>query len=179
MDERATLGVGHAGSVASDSQFENSEVGLRKNSCCSHRVQLHTRRRKLAEAPEEAREDNMTLAAILFATLIGAASGTNAAGLKFLADNKDKDGVITLASGLQYKVLRSGDGKAHPLANSPCECHCIATPIQTYLNLDEPTWLSFFSVSQTRGAPPPTIHLARFLIRRMRVAPPRRLLRTR
>jgi hypothetical protein len=30
---------------------------------------------------------------------------------------------VTLASGLQYKVLRAGDGGKHPLANSPCDCH--------------------------------------------------------
>jgi hypothetical protein len=37
-----------------------------------------------------------------------ARAGTNAAGLKFLEENKDKPGVITLPSGLQYKVLRAG-----------------------------------------------------------------------
>jgi len=30
---------------------------------------------------------------------------------------------VTLASGLQYKVLSSGDGIYHPTANSPCTCH--------------------------------------------------------
>ena len=52
-----------------------------------------------------------------------ARAGTNAAGLKFLEENKDKPGVITLPSGLQYKVLRSGHGDRHPLPNSPCACH--------------------------------------------------------
>ena len=42
---------------------------------------------------------------------------------KFLAENKFKEGVVTLASGLQYKVLRAGTGDKHPLPNSPCECH--------------------------------------------------------
>jgi len=32
-------------------------------------------------------------------------------GKKFLADNAKKDGVTTTASGLQYLVLKSGDGK--------------------------------------------------------------------
>lgn len=31
-------------------------------------------------------------------------------GMKFLADNKTKEGVTTLPSGLQYKVLREGSG---------------------------------------------------------------------
>ena len=38
------------------------------------------------------------------------ASTNKAAGEKFLAENKKKDGVVTLDSGLQYKVLKKGDG---------------------------------------------------------------------
>lgn len=45
------------------------------------------------------------------------------AGIKFLAENKGKDGVITLPSGLQYKVLEEGAGMEHPKVDSPCECH--------------------------------------------------------
>jgi hypothetical protein len=33
-------------------------------------------------------------------------AGTNEEGLKFLAENKKKPGVITLESGLQYKVRK-------------------------------------------------------------------------
>jgi FKBP-type peptidyl-prolyl cis-trans isomerase len=33
------------------------------------------------------------------------------AGDAFLAENKMKEGVVTLPSGLQYKILRAGDGK--------------------------------------------------------------------
>lgn len=33
-----------------------------------------------------------------------------AAGEKFLAENKDKEGVVTLESGVQYKVLTPGEG---------------------------------------------------------------------
>merc|ERR1712232_748426 len=32
-------------------------------------------------------------------------------------------GVAALPSGLLYKVLKKGDGKAHPTADSPCDCH--------------------------------------------------------
>jgi FKBP-type peptidyl-prolyl cis-trans isomerase FklB len=32
------------------------------------------------------------------------------AGEKFLAENKTKDGVVTLPSGLQYKIIKQGDG---------------------------------------------------------------------
>ena len=41
----------------------------------------------------------------------------------FLENNKTKAGVITLPSGLQYKVLRAGKGDSHPLASTPCSCH--------------------------------------------------------
>merc|ERR1712153_49906 len=63
--------------------------------------------------------------AFLIATLLVAAAiaGTNEAGLKYLEDNKGKEGVITLASGMQYKVLRQGEGVFHPTADSSCECH--------------------------------------------------------
>ena len=44
-------------------------------------------------------------------------------GEQFLQDNKSKDGVVTLPSGLQYKVISAGDGANHPTVDSPCECH--------------------------------------------------------
>ena len=45
------------------------------------------------------------------------------AGDAFLAANKDKEGVVTLPSGLQYKVLEEGPGMEHPTVGTPCECH--------------------------------------------------------
>lgn len=36
----------------------------------------------------------------------------------FFAENKNKEGVVTLESGLQYKVLKSGNGKTPKLSNS-------------------------------------------------------------
>lgn len=50
-------------------------------------------------------------------------AGTNEAGLKFLAENKNKEGVTELASGLQYKILRRGNGVFHPTVDSSCSCH--------------------------------------------------------
>jgi len=47
----------------------------------------------------------------------------------FLAKNKDKDGVITLASGFQYKVLVEGSGLKHPMKETPCDCHYMGTLI--------------------------------------------------
>jgi FKBP-type peptidyl-prolyl cis-trans isomerase FklB len=40
----------------------------------------------------------------------------------FFAENKNKEGVITLDSGLQYKVLKSGNGKS-PKLSSSVEAH--------------------------------------------------------
>ena len=43
-------------------------------------------------------------------------------GEKYLADNAKKEGVVTLPSGLQYKVLKEGDGKK-PAATDKVKCH--------------------------------------------------------
>lgn len=51
------------------------------------------------------------------------------ASIKFLEANKSKDGVLTLASGFQYKVLREGWGLDHPKVGTPCECHYAGTLI--------------------------------------------------
>ena len=59
---------------------------------------------------------------LLLASALISALATNPVGLKFLEDNGKKDGVVTLPSGLQYKVLRQGEGQRHPTANSPCVC---------------------------------------------------------
>ena len=49
-------------------------------------------------------------------------------GLKFLAENKKKEGVIELPSGLQYKVLNEGDGEI-PNATDQVKCHYHGTLI--------------------------------------------------
>merc|ERR1719305_2032102 len=58
--------------------------------------------------------------------------GSNEFGVKFLEDNAKQDGVISLPSGLQYKVLRTGDGDSHPTADSPCECHYEGRTAENY-----------------------------------------------
>ena len=45
-----------------------------------------------------------------------------AEGEAFLAQNAKSEGVVTLPSGLQYKVLKSGNG-ATPKASDSVECH--------------------------------------------------------
>ena len=51
-----------------------------------------------------------------------------AAGEAFLAENGKKDGVVTLPSGLQYQVLKEGNGKK-PLATDQVVCHYEGTLI--------------------------------------------------
>jgi FKBP-type peptidyl-prolyl cis-trans isomerase FklB len=46
----------------------------------------------------------------------GAADRNKTASADFLAKNGSKKGVQTTASGLQYKVMKPGDGKAPPIA---------------------------------------------------------------
>jgi FKBP-type peptidyl-prolyl cis-trans isomerase FklB len=49
-------------------------------------------------------------------------------GEAFLAENKKKEGVVALPSGLQYKVVKAGDGK-NPTAKDTVETHYRGTLI--------------------------------------------------
>jgi len=66
-----------------------------------------------------------------------------AAGDAYLKTNKDAEGVVTLPSGLQYKVLEEGPGLEHPTVDSPCECHYAGRLLDG----------SEFDSSYKRGAP--------------------------
>jgi len=50
------------------------------------------------------------------------------AGEAFLAENAKKEGVVTLPSGLQYRILKQGDGKK-PVSQDSVECHYRGTLI--------------------------------------------------
>ena len=78
--------------------------------------------------------------------LVGA-SGMNRFGIDFLQENKFKEGVVMLPSGLQYKILRKGDGTDHPTESSPCECHYEGRTAANYP--DGPV----FDSSYARGQP--------------------------
>lgn len=56
------------------------------------------------------------------------ASAAKKDGEAFLAENAKKDGVVTLPSGLQYQVLREGNGRK-PSATDQVECHYEGTLI--------------------------------------------------
>ncbi len=50
------------------------------------------------------------------------ADKNNAAAAKFLDQNKLKDGIITRSSGLQYRIIQTGDGEK-PKESDNVECH--------------------------------------------------------
>ena len=85
--------------------------------------------------------------ALLTLSLICGAAATNPAGVAFLKANKLKEGVVELPSGLQYKVLRAGDGTDHPTVSSACECHYEGRSASNYP--DGPV----FDSSYARGSP--------------------------
>ena len=60
--------------------------------------------------------------------LAAAATSNKEAGEKFLAENKKKEGVVTLESGLQYKVIKAGKGEK-PESNSQVVVHYHGTLI--------------------------------------------------
>ena len=57
-----------------------------------------------------------------------AATKNKADGAAFLEENKNKEGVVTLQSGLQYKILKQGDGES-PKASDTVSCHYRGTTI--------------------------------------------------
>lgn len=50
-------------------------------------------------------------------------AGSNDKSKKYLAEKAGEEGVVSLPSGLMYKVLRKGEGAFHPKVDAPCEVH--------------------------------------------------------
>ncbi|CAM9551695.1 unnamed protein product [Discosporangium mesarthrocarpum] len=69
---------------------------------------------------------------LVFAALVAAAfAGTTPAGVTFLEANRAKNGVVELPSGLQYRVIKSGEeGGKSPAVSTPCECHYKGSTIE-------------------------------------------------
>ncbi len=89
----------------------------------------------------------LLLAVAALACMLPAAHATNADGVAFLDQNKNKPGVNVLKSGLQYKILSKGKGDAHPKVSTPCECHYEGRTAQNYPDGDT------FDSSYKRGNP--------------------------
>ena len=78
---------------------------------------------------EEAQEYAKTHTEAIKAKAMEAQYGENkAAGEKFLAENKTKEGVVTTESGLQYKIIKAGKGEI-PTKESTVEVHYKGTLI--------------------------------------------------
>jgi FKBP-type peptidyl-prolyl cis-trans isomerase len=71
-------------------------------------------KRKQAETRKGSGDDKVELALL--------AAYNKRAGEVFLAENKAKDDVVTLSSGLQYKILKAGNGKK-PTEADTVECN--------------------------------------------------------
>ena len=100
--------------------------------------------------------------AIVFARLLAMfivlspAWASNAKGVAFLEEKEKEDGVFATGSGLLYKVLRKGQGKASPLAGTSCECHYEGTLIDgtkfdSSYDRGEPTSFAPNQVSKRRN----------------------------
>ncbi len=62
------------------------------------------------------------------AAVKNASDANQKAGAAFLAENTKKDGIVTLPSGLQYKIIKQGDGKK-PTETDIVECNYRGTLI--------------------------------------------------
>jgi FKBP-type peptidyl-prolyl cis-trans isomerase FklB len=76
-------------------------------------------------SPEDA---NQILEAFMAQSQEGDAAKNLEEGLAFLAENAKKDEVTELPSGLQYEILKEGDGDM-PTANDQVKCHYHGTLI--------------------------------------------------
>ena len=95
------------------------------------------------------------LAAAFITTVVTGAYATNEVGTKFLEEVSKKKDVITLDSGLRYKVLKKGEGWYSPYAETSCEVHYAGTTPSLTPNateIEESEWNEFDS-SYKRGSP--------------------------
>ncbi len=81
-----------------------------------------------------------------------------AAGEKFLAENKTKEGVVTTESGLQYKIITKGNG-AVPADTSKVKVHYKGTLI------DGTEFDSSYSRKDSKGNPKPSTFRANQVIK--------------
>eukprot|EP00579_Thalassiosira_antarctica_P000774 CAMPEP_0201867308 /NCGR_PEP_ID=MMETSP0902-20130614/1582_1 /ASSEMBLY_ACC=CAM_ASM_000551 /TAXON_ID=420261 /ORGANISM="Thalassiosira antarctica, Strain CCMP982" /LENGTH=233 /DNA_ID=CAMNT_0048392443 /DNA_START=46 /DNA_END=747 /DNA_ORIENTATION=- len=89
------------------------------------------------------RHSLFALFSIAFLLVIGIADATNESGTKYLEEKSTEADVVTLPSGLRYKVLENGNGAFHPTVSSPCVCHYAGTFIDG----------TEFDSSYSRGSP--------------------------
>uniref|UniRef100_A0A7S2RC24 peptidylprolyl isomerase n=1 Tax=Eucampia antarctica TaxID=49252 RepID=A0A7S2RC24_9STRA len=66
---------------------------------------------------------------VLFLTTTVVEGGSNELSIQWLKENAEKEGVISVPSGLQYKILKKGSGRFHPALDTSCSCHYAGTLI--------------------------------------------------
>ena len=67
----------------------------------------------------------MGIADILFQKNKAKAEKNLQEGLDFLAENKSKEGIVALPSGLQYEIIVSAEGEKRATATSQVTCHYV------------------------------------------------------
>lgn len=72
---------------------------------------------------------DLLLFSFVFLTLISVTAATDEAGTTFLEGKSAEADVVTLPSGLRYKVLEKGGGYFHPKQDAPCLYHYAGTLI--------------------------------------------------
>lgn len=72
------------------------------------------------------------LLVLLAATAGARLTGDNEEGKAFLKANAKKEGVFTTTTGLQYKVLKKGDGLFHPAVDAQCSVHYEGRTVAEY-----------------------------------------------
>jgi len=72
---------------------------------------------------------NLLLFSFAFLTLISVTAATDESGTTFLEGMSAEADVVTLPSGLRYKVLEKGGGSFHPKQDAPCLYHYTSTLI--------------------------------------------------
>jgi len=83
-------------------------------------------------------------------------TGSNDKSVKFLEANAQRPGVVGLPSGLQYKVIKAGNGGYHPGKDGTAHCHYVATSTRLMPDFfersdkDASTWVAF---DRTRESP--------------------------
>jgi FKBP-type peptidyl-prolyl cis-trans isomerase FklB len=55
----------------------------------------------------------------LLALLVAVSFASSPEGEKYLQEYSQREGVVTLPSGLRYRIIKSGEGKEHPKVHNP------------------------------------------------------------
>ena len=69
----------------------------------------------------------LVLVSVIFIGSVAVA--TDESGTAYLEEKSKLPDVVTLPSGLRYKVLEKGKGGFHPKVGTPCLCHYAGTLI--------------------------------------------------